>query len=252
MAWQRPDGRDYAQLRPIAFEFDFSTASLSSVLVTNGNTKVLCSVSVEAGVPRFLQDQGQGWLTAEYRMLPGATLSRHGREFLKLSGRTQEIQRLIGRSLRAALDLTKLGDRTLYIDADVIQADAGTRTTAIVGGWVALADAIAKLQATGALQQSPLQHAIAAVSVGLLSGEALLDLKYEEDVAASVDFNVVMNDGGEFIEVQGTAEAESFSRSQLNTLLDLAAQGIDDLLAAQYQALRDRGIAEGLAQFSRS
>jgi ribonuclease PH len=194
-------------------------------------------------VPRFLEGSGQGWLTAEYRMLPGATSRRHSREFLKLSGRTQEIQRLIGRSLRAALDLQALGDRTIYIDADVLQADAGTRTTSIVGGWVALADAMNRLVAAGELEQSPVKRAIAAVSVGMIEQETFLDLNYPEDVAASVDFNVVMNDQLDLIEVQGTAEEQSFSRSQLNDMLDIAEIGIRELFTHQSTALATRKTA---------
>jgi ribonuclease PH len=192
---------------------------------------------VETKVPNFLLDSGQGWLTAEYRMLPGATAPRQRREYLKLSGRTQEIQRLIGRSLRAAIDLKSLGERTITIDADVIQADAGTRTAAITGGYVALAHAIEKLQQQGQISSAPLLTPVAAVSVGLIQGTAWLDLNYAEDVAADVDFNVVMNRHLELIEVQGTAESGSFSRFQLNQMLDLAARGIKQLLTAQQEAL---------------
>jgi ribonuclease PH len=189
-------------------------------------------------VPKFLEGTGKGWLTAEYRMLPAATPQRQEREFLRLSGRTQEIQRLIGRSLRAALDLEALGERTVTVDADVLQADAGTRTTAITGGFVALAWAMEKLVHQGALERSPIRHQVAAVSVGLLQGEPFLDLNYVEDVAAEVDFNVVMNEQLGIIEVQGTAEEGTFSRTQLNQILDLAQKGIQELLAAQRQALR--------------
>ncbi len=240
MAWQRPDGRDRDCIRPVRFEFDLSTSPASSVLAYSGDTKVLCCATIEPGVPRFLEGSGQGWLTAEYRMLPGATSRRHSREFLKLSGRTQEIQRLIGRSLRAALDLHALGERTIYIDADVLQADAGTRTTSIVGGWVALADAMNRLVATGELEKSPITQAIAAVSIGIIEQEVFLDLNYTEDVAASVDFNVVMNDKLDLIEVQGTAEEQSFSRSQLSNMLDLAELGIRKLLTLQSAALSTR------------
>jgi ribonuclease PH len=243
MAWQRPDGRDRDRIRPVRFEFDISTAPASSVLAYSGDTKVLCCATIEPGVPRFLEGSGQGWLTAEYRMLPGATSRRHSREFLKLSGRTQEIQRLIGRSLRAALDLQALGERTIYIDADVLQADAGTRTTSIVGGWVALADAMNRLVAAGELEQSPVKRAIAAVSVGMIEQETFLDLNYPEDVAASVDFNVVMNDQLDLIEVQGTAEEQSFSRSQLNDMLDIAEIGIRELFTHQSTALATRKTA---------
>ncbi|NWF61167.1 MAG: ribonuclease PH [Fischerella sp.] len=237
MAWQRPDGRQPYQLRPVSFQQNFTRFAPGSVLTICGETKVLCTVSVAEGVPKFLAGTGKGWLTAEYRMLPTATQQRQEREFLKLSGRTQEIQRLIGRSLRAAVDLDALGERTLNVDADVLQADAGTRTAAITGGFVALADAISKLMQQGVLERSPLVGQVAAVSVGLLQGEAFLDLNYIEDVAATVDFNVVMNQDLEIIEVQGTAEEGSFSRAQLNQLLDFAEKGIQKLLIAQQQAI---------------
>lgn len=235
MSWQRPDRRQPDQLRPIHFERDFTRFANASVLTHCGDTKVLCTVTIQEGVPRFLDGTGSGWLTAEYRMLPGATPKRQEREFLKLSGRTQEIQRLIGRSLRASLDLKALGERTIVVDADVLQADAGTRTTSITGGYVALADALNKLVKTGELERSPLCHQVAAVSVGLLEGEPFLDLKYEEDVTAEVDFNVVMNDQLGIIEVQGTAESGTFNRHQLNLLIDLAEKGIKELLDAQRQ-----------------
>lgn len=237
--WQRPDGRQPYQLRPVSFEQSFTRYAAGSVLAKCGDTQVLCTVSVSQGVPRFLEGTGKGWLTAEYRMLPSATQQRHEREFLKLSGRTQEIQRLIGRSLRAALDFEVLGERTLTVDADVLQADAGTRTTAITGGFVALASAISKLMQQGVLERSPLVGQIAAVSVGLLSDEVFLDLDYIEDVAATVDFNVVMNQHLGIIEVQGTAESGSFTRHQLNQLMDFAEKGIQQLLIAQRDAIPD-------------
>jgi ribonuclease PH len=237
MAWQRPDGRQPDQLRPVRFERQFTRFAAGSVLAHCGETQVLCNVTIQPGVPRFLEGSGQGWLTAEYRMLPSATPQRQAREFLKLSGRTQEIQRLIGRSLRSALDMKLLGERTLTVDADVLQADAGTRTTSITGGFIALHDAIQSLLDSGELERSPLCHQIAAVSVGLLDGEAFLDLNYPEDVAATVDFNVVMNEQQAFIEVQGTAEEESFTRSHMNQILDLAEKGIKELMEAQNQVL---------------
>lgn len=237
MIWQRPDGRQAYQLRPISFEQNFTQFAAGSVLAKCGNTQVLCTVSVAPGVPKFLEGTGKGWLTAEYRMLPSATQQRQQREFLKLSGRTQEIQRLIGRSLRAAIDTSILGEMTLTVDADVLQADAGTRTTAITGGFVALASAISKLIQQGTLARSPLIGQIAAVSVGLLEGEAFLDLNYVEDVAASVDFNVVMNHNLAIIEVQGTAEEGYFTRQQLNQLLDFGEKGIQKLLVAQQEAI---------------
>ncbi|MDJ1175765.1 ribonuclease PH [Roseofilum capinflatum] len=237
MALPRPDGRQPDQLRPIRFERGFTKFAWGSVLTSFGDTQVLCTVSVQESVPKFLEGTGKGWLTAEYRMLPNATPQRHPREVLKLSGRTQEIQRLIGRSLRASLDLEQLGERTLTVDADVLQADAGTRTASITGGYVAMVDAINQLLAEGKLTQSPLRHRVAAVSVGLLENEPYLDLCYEEDVMAQVDFNVVMNDRLEAIEVQGTAEHGSFNRQQLNQMLDMAEVGIQQLVDAQQQAL---------------
>jgi ribonuclease PH len=233
MAWQRPDGRKPDQLRPISFEQRFTKFAAGSVLARCGETQVLCTVSVEDGVPPFLRNSGRGWLTAEYRMLPGATPTRQRREFLKLSGRTQEIQRLIGRSLRSTLDFEALGERTLLVDADVLQADAGTRTTSITGAYVALKDAIQSLLASGDLSQSPLVHEVAAVSVGIIEGEVFLDLKYEEDVAAAVDFNLVLNENLDIIELQGTAEEGSYSRQQMNQILDMGELGIKQLLAAQ-------------------
>ncbi|MEB3148697.1 MAG: ribonuclease PH [Sphaerospermopsis sp.] len=237
MAWQRPDGRNPYELRPLSFSPNFTRFAPGSVLAKCGDTQVLCTVSVTEGVPRFLTGSGKGWLTAEYRMLPSATQQRQERELLKLSGRTQEIQRLIGRSLRAALDFEALGERTLTVDADVLQADAGTRTTAITGGFVALAHSISQLLQRGVLERSPLCGQVAAVSVGLLESEAFLDLNYIEDVAATVDFNVVMNHNLGIIEVQGTAEDGSFSRQQLNQLLDIAEKGIQELLIAQRDAI---------------
>ena len=237
MTWQRKNNRQPDTLRPHSFQLDFTKTALASVLTTSGNTTVLCTASVEEGVPPFLKDSGQGWLTAEYRMLPGATSPRHRREFNKLSGRTQEIQRLIGRSLRAAIDLKLLGERTITIDADVLQADAGTRTASITGGYVALADAVNKLMQQGELAQSPLIESVAAISVGLIAGEAYLDLDYPEDVAADVDFNVVMNSQLQLIEIQGTAEAGSFSRLQMNRMLDLAETGITKLINTQKEVV---------------
>ncbi len=236
MAWQRPDGRQPHQLRPIHFERQFTKFAAGSVLTRCGDTQVLCTVSIEEGVPKFLQGSGRGWLTAEYRMLPGATPQRQARELLKLSGRTQEIQRLIGRSLRSTLDFERLGERTLLVDADVLQADAGTRTASITGGFVALREAVETLVEQGLLDQSPLIHEVAAVSVGLLEDEVFLDLNYEEDVAATVDFNVVLNETLDIVEVQGTAEDGSFSRQQMTRILDVAELGIKQLLVAQRAA----------------
>lgn len=239
MSWQRLNGRQLSQLRPHSFQLNFTSLPLSSVLTFSGNTQVLCTVSIEPRVPKFLVGTGTGWLTAEYRMLPNATSLRQPREFLKLSGRTQEIQRLIGRSLRAAIDLTVIGERTISIDADVLQADAGTRTAAITGGYVALASAIAKLLSQGELEKSPLTTAIAAISVGIIEEDILLDLDYGEDVKADVDLNVVMNSNLELIEVQGTAESKSFNRNRLNQMLDLAEKGIKELLLEQNRVLEN-------------
>ncbi|MEA5617763.1 ribonuclease PH [Cronbergia sp. UHCC 0137] len=246
MAWQRPDGRKPYELRPHSFYPNFTHFAPGSVLAKFGDTQVLCTVSVTEGVPKFLVGTGKGWLTAEYRMLPSATQKRQEREFLKLSGRTQEIQRLIGRSLRATIDFEALGERTLTVDADVLQADAGTRTTAITGGFVALCHGISRLLQQGVLERSPLCGQVAAISVGLLAGEPFLDMNYIEDVAAEVDFNVVMNHKMEIIEVQGTAEEGSFSRQQLNQLLDFSEKGIQQLLSAQKAALTspNAGIAD--------
>ncbi len=236
MSWLRPDGRQHDQLRPISFVRNFTKHAAGSVLAKCGDTHVLCTVSVQDKVPRFLHGAGQGWLTAEYRMLPSSTHDRKEREFMRLSGRTQEIQRLIGRSLRSTLDMTLLGERTLVVDADVLQADGGTRTTAITGSFVALQDAIAHLLEQGELEQSPVIHQVAAISVGLIDGEAYLDLDYVEDVKADVDFNVVMNEASGIIEVQGTAEAGSFTRAQLDHIMNTAEQGIQTLLKLQQQS----------------
>lgn len=238
MAWQRPDGRKENELRPIRFERQFTKHAAGSVLACCGDTKVICTASVSESVPRFLKDSGQGWLTAEYRMLPGSTHTRKSRETMKLSGRTQEIQRLIGRSLRAALDMEALGERTITIDADVLQADGGTRTTSIMGAYVALEDAVSQLVASNELPASPLRHQIAAISVGLLEGAPFLDLNYPEDFAAEIDFNVVMNEKLEFIEVQGTAEEGSFTRAQLNAMLEYAEKGISEVMELQKTALK--------------
>jgi ribonuclease PH len=236
MSWQRADGRQPNQLRPVRFERRFTRFAAGSVLAHCGDTQVLCTVTIQSGVPRFLEGKGQGWLTAEYRMLPGATPQRQEREFMRLSGRTQEIQRLIGRSLRATLDMQALGERTIVVDTDVLQADAGTRTTAITGGFVALKEALDQLVQAGDLERSPLVNQVAAVSVGLLHDQALLDLNYVEDVAAEIDCNLVMNQKLELIEVQGTAESGSFNRNQLNQILDLAEKGIQELMQLQLQA----------------
>jgi ribonuclease PH len=242
MTWQRPDGRQPDQIRPTRFDRHFTKFSAGSVLASCGDTKVLCTVSIQPKVPRFLEGKGQGWLTAEYRMLPGATPDRQDRELLKLSGRTQEIQRLIGRSLRSTLDMQALGERTIMIDADVLQADAGTRTTAITGAFVALYDAIDTLIQNGDLDQSPIRHQVAAISVGLIKNIPLLDLNYIEDVNADIDCNIVMNEALNIIEIQGTAEQESFTRQQLDQILNLAEKGIKELLELQRKSVENFNI----------
>lgn len=228
------------ELRPVSFTRGFTRYAEGSVLVTAGETRVLCTASVQDKVPPFLKGKGQGWVTAEYGMLPRSTHTRSDREAArgKQSGRTQEIQRLIGRSLRAVVDMSVLGERTIQIDCDVLQADGGTRCASITGAWVALADAIDGLMANGSLSQSPLLDSVAAVSVGVVNGHALLDLDYEEDSNCDADMNVVMTGSGRFVEVQGTAEGHTFDRDALNHLLDLAQSGIATLheLAAQARA----------------
>jgi ribonuclease PH len=213
--------------------------ALASVTVEAGRTRVLCSVCVEEEVPAWRRGSGRGWLSAEYRLLPASTPSRQRRELLKLSGRTQEIQRLIGRSLRAALDLEQLGERSLLVDCDVLQADAGTRTAAVTGAWAALALALRRLRASGVIAADPLRHQVAAVSVGLVDGRPLLDLAYVEDSRAAVDLNVVGNERGELLEIQGTAEGAPFSRAELDALLTLAEGGIRTLHEQQRQALAE-------------
>ena len=235
----RQDGRQAAELRAFSVDWDPMGFALSSVIVRTGRTTVLCSVCQEDGVPRWRRDQGLGWLSAEYRLLPGSTPDRQRRELMKLSGRTQEIQRLIGRSLRAAIDMKALGENTLLIDCDVIQADAGTRTAAITGAWLALQKACERLVEQGRISTNPVVNQVAAVSVGLLDGHPLLDLDYSEDSRADVDLNVVMNNAGDLLELQGTAEGAPFSRQQLNSLLDLAEPGLKQLMAAQLKALQE-------------
>lgn len=235
----RIDGRQLNELRPISFTRHYTKHAEGSVLVCFGDTKVLCTASVEAGVPRWLKGQGQGWLTAEYGMLPRATGTRTQREAArgKQSGRTQEIQRLIGRSLRAMLDLSKLGENTIHIDCDVIQADGGTRTASISGAAVALIDALEYLQREKKLTQDPLLGLVGAVSVGIKEGKAYLDLNYAEDSTCDTDLNVVMTQAGGFIEIQGTAEDKPFTRAEADTMLSLAESGIRQIIEAQQQAL---------------
>jgi ribonuclease PH len=234
----RPSGREADQLRAVRFSRRFTKHAEGSVLVEFGDTQVLCTASIEDNVPPFLRGKGQGWVTAEYGMLPRATHTRTAREAArgKQSGRTQEIQRLIGRSLRAVTDLKALGERTITIDCDVLQADGGTRTASITGGYVALADACDGLVRRRLLASSPIHGQIAAISVGIFSGVPVLDLDYAEDSQAETDMNVVMNNGGGFVEIQGTAEGHAFRRHELDAMLNLAATGIGQLFALQLQA----------------
>ncbi len=235
----REDGRSPDELRPITITRGWLDHAAGSCLIEFGKTRVLCAVAATEGVPRWRKGSGLGWLTAEYAMLPQATHDRSQRESVKgkIGGRTHEISRLIGRSLRAAVDLSKLGENTLAIDCDVLQADGGTRTAAITGGYVALVDAIANLQERGALKGDPLVDSIAAISVGIIDGTPMLDLPYVEDVRAETDMNVVMTGSGRFIEVQGTAEGAPFDRAELDALLDLASSGCADLTRLQGEAL---------------
>lgn len=237
---QRPSGRNPNQLRDIRITRHYTKHAEGSVLVEFGDTKVICTASVVNNVPSFLRGQGQGWLTAEYGMLPRSTGTRMDREAArgKQQGRTVEIQRLIGRSLRAAVDLTALGENTINIDCDVIQADGGTRTASITGAWVALADAIAHLKAAGKVTGEPLKRAIASVSVGIYQGVPVLDLDYPEDSSADTDMNVVMGNDGGIIEIQGTAEAEPFTEEEFGAMLKLAKQGIAELHRLQQEALQ--------------
>ena len=236
---QRPSKRAPDQLRPVTITRNYTRHAEGSVLIEFGDTKVICTASIEDKVPGFLKGKGQGWLTAEYGMLPRATHTRGDREAArgKQSGRTQEIQRLIGRSLRAVTDLTLLGERTIQIDCDVIQADGGTRTASITGAWVAVQDAVSGLIARGAISANPLKDHVAAISVGIYQGLPVLDLDYPEDSACDTDMNVVMTGAGGFVEVQGTAEGAAFTRAEMDRLLELAGHGIGQLVALQKQAL---------------
>jgi len=235
----RSDGRRPDELRPVTITRNWLDHAEGSVLVEYGKTRVLCAASVTQGVPRWRRGSGLGWVTAEYAMLPRATNTRSDRESVKgrIGGRTHEISRLVGRSLRSVIDYKALGENTIVLDCDVLQADGGTRTAAITGAYVALADAVTWLRNAGSLVAEPLTGSIAAVSVGIVSGEPMLDLCYEEDVAADTDMNVVMTGQGAYVEVQGTAEAAPFDRKQLDTLLDLAATGCAELTEAQRRAL---------------
>ncbi len=237
----RPDGRLADQLRPVRFQNGIAPHATGSTLIEWGNTRVICGVTVEESVPRWMKEQGAtgGWITAEYSMLPYSTLTRKPRDIAKgkIDGRSQEIQRLIGRALRAAIDLEQIGPRTVWLDCDVLQADGGTRTAAITGSFVALSLAIRKLAAAGKLAAGPVLKPIAAVSVGIVGSQPLLDLAYEEDVTAAVDMNLVMNGAGEFIELQGTGEESTYTDEQLAAMLALGKTGIKQLLALQQAAL---------------
>ena len=239
----RADGRRPAQLRPVRFQNHIAPHATGSTLIEWGNTRVICGVTVEDSVPRWMKEQTVtgGWITAEYSMLPYSTLQRKQRDITrgKIDGRSQEIQRLIGRAMRAAIELEKLGTRTIWVDCDVLQADGGTRTAAITGAYVALSLAIRKMVAEGKALESPMLNAVAAVSVGIVNQQALLDLCYTEDAAATVDLNLVMNSAGDFIELQGTGEEATFSEAQLADMLALGKAGIGELLAAQQEALSE-------------
>ena len=235
----RPSGRRPDQLRRVIITRNYTRHAEGSVLIEFGDTKVICTASVEDKVPGFLKGKGQGWMTAEYGMLPRATNTRNDREATrgKQSGRTQEIQRLIGRSLRAVVDLNLLGERTIQIDCDVIQADGGTRTASITGAWIAVRDAIDGLRASGALTAAPLTDHVAAISVGMFEGHPVLDLDYAEDSNCDTDMNIVMTGAGNFVEVQGTAEGAAFTRDQMDALVALASDGIADLVRQQRAAI---------------
>src|SRR5438270_13519376 len=237
----RSDNRALNQLRPVKMIPDFITSAEGSVLIEIGNTRVICTASVEETVPSFLRNSGKGWVSAEYAMLPRSTLTRTPRDVNKgrPSGRTHEIQRLIGRSLRAVIDLVRLGERTVWIDCDVIQADGGTRTASVTGAYVALVEAVGGLRSQGLLKRMPLYDLLAATSVGIVGGQPYLDLAYEEDSRAAVDMNICMTGDGRLVEVQGTAEGDPFSRKQMDELIDLATIGIRRLFEMQRGALGD-------------
>jgi ribonuclease PH len=237
----RQDGRAAHQLRPVRVTRDYLRHPEGSVLVEFGDTKVICTATIEEKVPPFLKGQGKGWVTAEYGMLPRSTNTRMNRERSGPSGRSQEIQRLVGRSLRAVVEMAKLGERTVWVDCDVIQADGGTRTAAITGSFIAMADAIGTVVKAGALPGTPVRDCVAAISVGIVQGAPALDLNYAEDSSAEVDMNVVMTGAGAFVEVQGTAEQTPFGRDSLAAMLALAEQGIGRLIALQQRAVAARG-----------
>ena len=241
MTQTRKDGRAPDQLRPISFQLDFQRSPAGSVLVSCGNTRVICAASVVDSVPRWMSAENKpgGWITAEYQMLPGSTFPRGSRERSRPSGRSSEIQRLIGRSLRSVVDLEKIPGKTIYLDCDVLDADGGTRCASICGSAVALELALQRLFGAGELKEWPVTSRVAAISVGLLDGQEILDLCYEEDSAADVDMNVIMTSNGEFVELQGTAEEHPFSRAQLDALLGLAEKGIREILELQAEALAE-------------
>ncbi len=236
----RHDGRRPSELRPVEITRGYTESAPGSVLIRTGKTLVLCTACWETGVPRWKKGDGSGWVTAEYDMLPGSTSERRRRNRAKVDGRTQEIQRLIGRSLRAVIDLSRLGENTVFLDCDVIQADGGTRTASITGAYVAFCDAVRVARRNRWITGSPVREPVAAVSVGQVSGRALLDLDYEEDVAADVDMNVVMTGSGRYVEVQGTGEEATFTRAELDKLLRLASRGVKQLIELQQKALRKR------------
>lgn len=239
-AFRRQDGRRANDLRPVRIIRNFTAYAPGSVLIEVGNTKVLCTAILQTGVPLWKEEVGGGWLTAEYNMLPSSTPIRKPRNVGKIDGRSQEIQRLIGRALRAAVDFDKLGQNTIWIDCDVLQADGGTRTAAITGSYIALVDAVNAAIRSGLLEENPIKVAVAAVSVGIVDGRVLLDLNYEEDSSAEADFNIVMTDKGDFVEVQGTAEAKPFTMENMLNILKVAKSGIKKLLKEQKKALNDK------------
>jgi ribonuclease PH len=241
----RSDGRTAKQLRPLSITPSYIKTADGSVLIEVGDTRVICTVKLEQRVPPFLRNSGRGWITAEYGMLPGSSQERIGRESARgrIGGRTHEIQRLIGRSLRAVTDLKSLGERTVWIDCDVIQADGGTRTASITGAYVAFVEAVRRWLNTGVITQNPIQDAVAAVSIGIVDGKILLDLAYEEDSRAAVDMNFVMTGSGKFIEVQGTAESAPFTRKQMERMAEMALQGIKELVKTQNKVLATIGQA---------
>jgi len=240
----RPDGRKNDEVRPVRVERDFLGTAEGSVLISMGNTRVICTASIEERVPPFLKDQKKGWITAEYSMLPRATKMRTMRESTagRISGRTHEIQRLIGRALRSVVDLSGLGERTIWIDCDVLEADGGTRTAAITGAFVCLSDAIRYALRNGLIERTLIKDYLAAISVGIVNGEPVIDLCYEEDSVAEVDMNVVMTGSGKFVEVQGTAEGTPFSKEMLNKLIELAEYGINNLISIQQDLIDTTGI----------